>query len=63
MTSKIRLFHYFNNTLLKEGVKYEDFKDFCLVAEMMKENKHLTSEGLEQIRKIKVGMNRGRNVS
>ena len=26
----------------------------------MKENKHLTKEGLEQIKKIKVGMNTGR---
>ena len=27
---------------------------------MMKENKHLTSEGLKQIKKIKAGINRGR---
>ena len=27
---------------------------------MMKEGKHLTVEGLEQIRKIKAGMNTGR---
>ena len=27
---------------------------------MMKQKKHLTAEGLEQIRKIKAGMNRGR---
>jgi hypothetical protein len=26
----------------------------------MKEKKHLTQEGLEEIRKIKAGMNRGR---
>jgi len=26
----------------------------------MKEGKHLTPEGLDQIRKIKAGMNRGR---
>ena len=43
-----------------QGVKSEDFKDFCLVAEMMKENKHLTSEGIKQIKKIKTGMNIGR---
>ena len=36
------------------------FYRFCLVAEMMKNKKHLTKEGLEQIRKIKAGMNRGR---
>ena len=44
------------------GVKALDFKDFCLVAEMMKEKKHLTTDGLEKIRKIKAGMNRGRNL-
>ena len=42
------------------GVKALDFNDFCRVAEMMKEKKHLTSEGLEQIKKIKAGMNKGR---
>ena len=39
------------------GVKFQDFKDFYQVAEMMKEKKHLTAEGLEQIKKIKAGMN------
>ena len=42
------------------GVKAEDFKDFCQVAELMKKNKHLTKEGLDQIRQIKAGMNTGR---
>jgi len=39
------------------GVKMENFEDFCKVAELMKEKAHLTEEGLEQIRKIKYGMN------
>ena len=39
------------------GVKALDFKDFCRAAELMKEKKHLTPEGLEQIKKIKAGMN------
>jgi len=39
------------------GVKTKDFEDFCRVAEMMKEKKHLTKEGVEQIKKIKAGMN------
>ena len=43
-----------------QGVKSKDFEDFCKVAKMMKEGKHLTPEGLDQIRKIKAGMNRGR---
>ena len=42
------------------GVKSLDFYDWCKVAELMKEKKHLTNEGLTQIRKIKAAMNRGR---
>ena len=42
------------------GVKVKGFADWCLVAEMMKENKHLTSEGLKEIKKIKAVMNIGR---
>lgn len=43
-----------------EGTKGKDFKDLCKVAELIKQKKHLTKEGLEQIRIIKAGMNRGR---
>ena len=42
------------------GVKAQNFADWCKVAEMMKDKKHLTSEGLQQIKKIKVKMNTGR---
>jgi len=42
------------------GIKYLDFKDFFLVAELINNKIHLTLEGLEQIRKIKFGMNKGR---
>lgn len=42
------------------GIKYLDFKDFCLVAELINQNIHFTSEGLEEIRKIKLNMNKGR---
>lgn len=44
------------------GVKALDFSDFCKVAEMMKEKKHLTKEGLEIIKKIKSEMNQGRKI-
>lgn len=44
------------------GVKSLDFNDFCQVADIMKEKKHFTKEGLEQIRKIKAGMNKGRKI-
>ena len=43
------------------GVKSQDFADWCKVAEMMRQKKHLTSEGLENIKQIKAGMNTGRN--
>jgi len=39
------------------GVKSKDFKDFCKVVELMQNKAQLTPEGLEQIRKIKAGMN------
>ena len=44
------------------GVKALDFSDFCRAASLMKDKKHLTVEGLDQIRKIKAGMNRGRKL-
>jgi hypothetical protein len=43
-----------------KGAKYYDFEDFYKVAELMKNKVHLTQEGLDQIRQIKAGMNRGR---
>lgn len=43
-----------------KGVKALDFADWCKAAELMKQKKHFTAEGLDQILKIKAGMNRGR---
>lgn len=45
------------------GEKSKDFSDFCEVLEMIKNKKHLTKEGLEQIRIKKAGMNTGRSKS
>jgi hypothetical protein len=42
------------------GVKALDFANFCKVAELMKNKDHLNQIGLEQIHKIKAGMNTGR---
>lgn len=42
------------------GVKSQDYQDFKQVAELMKAKAHLTSEGLDVIRKIKAGMNKAR---
>lgn len=49
----------FNKYPIK-GVKYLDFKDFCSVALMVRNKMHLTVEGLDEIRRIKSGMNKGR---
>ena len=42
------------------GLKAQDFDDFCKVAEMIQTKVHLTKEGMDQIRKIRTGMNKGR---
>jgi hypothetical protein len=39
------------------GVKAQDFNDWCKVADLITQKKHLTKEGLNEIRKIKAGMN------
>lgn len=57
ITSKI--IPFFKKFMI-HGVKTKDFNDFCQVAQIMKENKHLTKEGFEHIRKLKTGMNTGR---
>jgi hypothetical protein len=43
------------------GEKLKDFEDFCQVANMMKDKKHLSPEGLDLVRQIKARMNTGRN--
>jgi hypothetical protein len=45
-----------------QGVKHFDYLDFIQVCELMKNKAHLTTEGFDQIRKIKAGMNQGRKV-
>jgi len=43
-----------------KGVKLLDFNDLKKVAELIENKEHLTTEGLDQIRKIKTSMNLGR---
>lgn len=43
-----------------EGVKAEDFRDFCEIAKLVANKNHLTKEGLERIKTLKEKMNRGR---
>jgi hypothetical protein len=45
-----------------QGVKALDFADWCRAALVIKEGRHLTEEGLEEIREIKAGMNKGREL-
>lgn len=42
------------------GEKSLNFEDFCQVSRLMTNRDHLTEIGLDQIRKIKGGMNKGR---
>lgn len=42
------------------GIKALDYVDFVKAVEIMKSKAHLTHDGLDEIRKIKAGMNKGR---
>ena len=44
-----------------QGSKRLDFEDLCKIVKLMNQKSHLTLEGLEQIKKIKTGMNTGIN--
>lgn len=54
-----KIIPFFKENLIA-GAKFQDFEDFCLVAEMLKDKKHLTPEGLDNVCKIKARMNTGR---
>ena len=45
-----------------EGIKVKDYADFKKVAYLMDKKAHLTKEGLEEIREIKNGMNKKREM-
>jgi hypothetical protein len=47
----------------RQGVKLFDYLDWCEIAKLMIDGKHLTVEGLEIIRSIKSGMNTGRKIN
>ena len=42
------------------GVKAHDFADFCKAAIIIKAKGHLTSEGLDELKSLKAGINRKR---
>lgn len=63
VTEKIIPFHPGGNEKYPIiGIKSQDFTDFCKVALLMKDKKHRTLDGLNQINQIKAGMNKGRGV-
>ena len=43
-----------------QGMKSLDFEDFCKVGELIRNKVHLTTKGLEEIRIIKLRMNKAR---
>ncbi len=43
------------------GVRSQDYFDWCKIHKLMLDRTHLTVEGINFIREIKLGMNRGRN--
>lgn len=44
------------------GVKSQDFQDWSLAAKLIKNKAHLTDTGLEEIKVLKGGMNKGRGL-
>ena len=44
-----------------QGVKSKDFLDFCKAVKILNKKEHLTNEGLNELHRLKVGMNRGRD--
>jgi hypothetical protein len=54
-----RIIPFFNKYLIL-GQKSKDFEDFSKVADLMETKVHLTTEGVNVIRKIKDNMNTGR---
>lgn len=45
-----------------QGVKSSDYLDFVKVMDLMINKAHITKEGVDQICKIKAGMNKGRSI-
>ena len=45
-----------------QGAKSKDWLDFCTIVELMQNKAHLSASGLDQICKIKAGMNTGREL-
>lgn len=46
-----------------QGEKAKDFEYFKKVAQLIQEGAHLTADGLDHIRKIKLVMNKGKKIN
>lgn len=57
-----KIIPFFTQYLI-QGVKTNDFNDWCKVAKLMTNKQHLTKEGLAEIKKIKSRMNTGRLIN
>jgi LAGLIDADG endonuclease len=64
---KVCVFEDIYNKIIPFFLKYPlqrakalDLADFCKAADLIKNKAHLTKEGMDQILKIKTGMNTGR---
>ena len=55
-----KIIPFFNKYQI-QGVKQQDYLDFCKAAEEIENKNHLTKGGLSQIKEIKTGMNKGRS--
>jgi len=53
-----KIIPFFKKHQLQTASKRRSFKLFCQIADLMKKEKHLTSEGIEKIRALKLQMNR-----
>ena len=42
------------------GIKHLNFLDFCKIMELVQSKVHMTTEGINEIKTIKEGMNFGR---
>ena len=54
-----KIIPFFNKYQI-QGVKHQDYLDFCRATELIENKAHLTKEGLSEIKEIKTGMNKGR---
>jgi hypothetical protein len=54
-----KIIPFFQNYPL-HGIKSMDYRDFCEIAKLMENKSHLTLDGLNKIKSLKSGMNRGR---